>query len=432
MNKFLNISISALLFAAMMLCSCTSRETINPGNTSVPSEQSIAHTHLEAETTPRTTVAEIKTSAPEQTLPTQTIVEAQTTAPNSNVIEEIKSLETTAAEEKTTLTAAEEKTTASEPAEDIEPPAAEPPVVDRFASLGIPEDVGYSYYTEEIREQMLEHGIDYDTVEQLIDVGFIFPEMLEMSHEERCIRSFTHSFRHFDGSIEEMLELLPKTEAYIAENYPDIITKHQYGSSVQGRSLDAYFFSNCEEPKQKIMLTFAMHGYEGDFRNDGAFLTESAYAIMLFYAENPEFLGEAQLIFCPMLNPDGVYAPKNAKYGREQSKGIDMNRDFKKGLFRAAESIALRDFMQEVEPDILIDFHGWLNATYGDSSLAKIFNKHTKLYHWDKQYGSSQGYLIGYAHKQGIRSLLVEHEHFTEINSIGIIYALNEICSKTE
>jgi len=60
--------------------------------------------------------------------------------------------------------------------------------------------------------------------------------------------------------------------------------------------------------------------------------------------------------------------------------------------------------------------------------LARVFETHTGLELIDEGYGATQGYLIGYAHKKGIRSLLVEHEHFTEINARGVLYALNAIC----
>jgi len=426
----------ALLLALTLFCACSDQIT-KTHTESVIIEQTASAAPFENEPNLPATSAPTKTTVLNTTIiekpeTTPTIIETSTTIQENKTVNMPE--ETTVVSEKTIAAATEtvpEIPTKNE-AEATMPEITEEPVDDRFAPLGIPEDVGYSYYTEEMREQMLENNLDYQTVESLIDVGFIFSEMLEMSHEERKVRSFAHMLTYFDGSTEELLAQLPETEAYIMENYADIVSKKQYGSSVQGRSLDAYFLSNTDTPRQKIILTFAMHGYEGDSENDGAYLTESAYAMMLFYAQNPEFLGEAQLIFCPMLNPDGVYAPKDAKYGREQSEGIDMNRDFKKGRFNAAESIALKAFLQETEPDILIDFHGWLNATYGDSALAKVFNKYARLYHWDKQYGASQGYLIGYAHNQGIRSLLVEHEHFTEINSAKVIYALNEICRQAK
>ena len=211
------------------------------------------------------------------------------------------------------------------------------------------------------------------------------------------------------------------------ETHGDLVQKIQYGTSVQGRSLDAYSLCAVSQPRRTVMLTFALHGYEGGSRSDGAYLTDSAYLMMQFYAENPEFLGDVRLVLCPMVNPDGAWAGEGADYGREQADGIDLNRDFGADGFRTAESTALRDLMAQVRPDILIDIHGWLNATYGETELARIFDRYTGLYHWSKGYGASKGYLIGYANGLGIQSLLVEHAGAADMKHSGVLYALNRI-----
>ena len=315
-----------------------------------------------------------------------------------------------------------------EPAPEPVPEPAPEPVPDRFAALGIPEEVGDAYYTESVRETMLQQGLDYATVEQLLDGGYQFSEMVEMTPEQRRVCSFAQRYGHFEGGAAELLATLPQTEAYILGTWGDRVQKATYGTSRLGRSLDAYVLCAVEEPRQTVMLTFALHGYEGAERHDGAYLTDSAYMLMQFYAMNPEFLGETRLVLCPMVNPDGVYAEKSDGYGREQADGIDLNRDFDADGFRAAESVALRELIARIKPNILIDFHGWLNATYGDTKLARIFDKHTGLYHWTTNYGASLGYLVGYAHEQGIRALLVEHTHFTEMHPKGLLYAVNQIC----
>ena len=316
-----------------------------------------------------------------------------------------------------------------EPVPEPQPePVPEPAPPDRFAVLGIPEEVGEDFYTDQVRETMLQQGMEYQTVEQLLDAGYLFSEMVDMTREQRLVLGLTGRYGRFGGSAGELLESLPVAEAALLADYGELVQKWSYGTSRQGRSLDVYSMSAVDAPKQTVMLTFALHGYEGGERHDGAYLTDSAYMMMRFYAQNPEFLGETRLVFCPMVNPDGVYAGADSGYGREQSDGVDMNRDFGADGFRAAESIALRDLIASVQPDILIDFHGWLYATYGDTELAEIFDRYTGLYHWSDGYGIAKGYLVGHAHSLGIRALLVEHEHFTEIKYAGMLYAINEIC----
>jgi len=300
---------------------------------------------------------------------------------------------------------------------------------DPYAELGIPAQADQTVYTQQVKAFMLEQKLEYTAMQALLDSGRTFEQITSMTHEERMIESFVFANPRPGGTPEDLLEVLPKQFAQLTVQYPLIVSREQYGSSVQGRSLDAYILANCAQPERTIILTFAIHGYEGLKANDGVYLTESACRLIRFYCQNPTFLGTTQLIICPMLNPDGVFKPAASGYGREQSQGVDMNRDFRKDMFKAQESQAFRDFLLANKPEILIDFHGWLNGTYGDAQLAEVFRHHTGLEHTDPNYGSQMGYLMGYAYKQGIRSLLVEHVHYNKIDLGGMIGAVNELCA---
>jgi len=284
-------------------------------------------------------------------------------------------------------------------------------------------------YTDEMKKRIKEIKLSKNDIEKLTDLGYTIPEMIAMSKKEKDVLVISGAWRPFGGSTADLLNMLPQNIALMTEKYHSIITKQQYGATVLNRPLEAYFLSSPNsDVKRKIVLTFAMHGYEGDSKNDGVYLAENAYHIMLYYAINPDKLHDTQLIIIPMVNPDGVYSPDSTvSYGRGQSLGIDMNRDFIISRFKAQESRYLRDLLLKEKPDLLIDFHGWYNGVYGDSTLARYFSDYMDLPQKDVMYGASQGYLIGYAKSIGIRSLLVEYNGIMDINCTNLILALNEI-----
>lgn len=284
-------------------------------------------------------------------------------------------------------------------------------------------------YTDEMKKRIKEIKLSKNDIENLTDLGYTIPEMINIPKKEKDALVISGTWRPFEGSTADLLNMLPQNIAFMTEKYHDIITKQQYGTTVMNRPLEAYFLSSPSSGvKRKIVLTFAMHGYEGDSKNDGVYLAENAYHIMMYYALNSDKLHNTQLIIIPMVNPDGVYSPDSfVPYGRNQSQGIDMNRDFIFNKFKAQESRYLRELLLKEKPDFLIDFHGWYNGVYGDSTLARYFSDYMDLRQKDVLYGTSQGYLIGYAKSIGIRSLLVEYNGIMDINCTKLILALNEI-----
>lgn len=308
--------------------------------------------------------------------------------------------------------------------------------IDFFSELGIPESVGFDgFYTRDTRQKMLSLGFTYTDFESLIDLGYIPEEIFLLTSEEKDVYAAAGMFTPHESLLELTKTLYSEIEGLddyftaLGDQNTTVPELIQYGESVLGRPLYYYHIQNPNrEPAKKIMLTFAIHGYEGEASCDGAYLAEQAYQIAFFYCLKPEYLENAELFIVPMVNPDGVMNRNGGtKFGRGQSQGIDMNRDFLSGKFEAPETAALRDLLKSVSPDVFIDFHGWYDESYGDAELGKAFAANLGLAHVSEDYGTRQGYLYGYAKSRGARALLVEHSGYASVNTKDLILSLNTI-----
>jgi Predicted carboxypeptidase len=138
-----------------------------------------------------------------------------------------------------------------------------------------------------------------------------------------------------------------------------------------------------------MLLTFAMHGFDGGWDKDGAFLVQIANNVIREFSEHPEELQKTRLIVVPCVNPDGIYYGKSEHgIGRCNGQGIDINRDFDyfweyssdskyhtgNTPFSTPEAQILRQLVLAEKPDIVIDIHGWSNCTYGDKQIGECFN----------------------------------------------------------
>ena len=308
--------------------------------------------------------------------------------------------------------------------------------IDFFSDLDIPGSVGFDgVYTRDTRQKMLSLGFTYTDVEALLDMGYFIDEIFLFSPEEKNVYATAGRFTPHESLLELTKKLYSEIEGlddYFAAFgdgtvvVPELI---QYGESVLGRPLYYYHIKNPNrEPAKKVMLTFAIHGYESEASCDGAYLAEQAYQIAFFYCLKPQYLEDTEVFVVPMVNPDGVMNRNGGeKFGRGQSQGIDMNRDFLKGEFKAQETVALKNLMKKLSPDVFIDFHGWYNESYGDAELGKAFATKLGLAHISEEYGTRQGYLYGYAKSLGMRSLLVEHSGYASVNTKDLILSLNII-----
>ncbi len=176
---------------------------------------------------------------------------------------------------------------------------------------------------------------------------------------------------------------------------------------------------------QTMLLTFAIHGFDGAWEHDGAALVQIANSIIHEFSTHPQRLQDTRLIVVPCVNPDGVLNGQS-EYGLGRCNGqeIDINRDFdyyweysddpqfRTGPkpFSTPEAVILRDLVLKEKPDIVIDFHGWQNSTLGDD-LGKYFNQNFGLRDpapMEKDIASMRQYFAGWASNYA-RAVLVEY-----------------------
>lgn len=191
--------------------------------------------------------------------------------------------------------------------------------------------------------------------------------------------------------------------------------RYVYGTSVQGRELEAYIIKGKKSKSNKILfIDFACHGFEDSYARDGKVLVNIGNEMVKYYSLNPGKLKDYTLVVVPCVNPDGTIAGKNnmrackSAFGRCTAKHVDMNRDFTK--FRAKESKALKKLFEKYNPDVYLNFHGWLNTSIGTPWLARLSSR--KLLLGKVQAGSyGNGYIISYVRKKYNASVcLVEYK----------------------
>jgi len=202
-----------------------------------------------------------------------------------------------------------------------------------------------------------------------------------------------------------------------------------------------------------MLITFAVHGFDGAWDKDGASLVQIANNIIREFSTYPEELQTTRLVVVPCVNPDGIwYGQSENGIGRCNGQGIDINRDFDyywqyssdskyhtgSAPFSTPEARILRDLVLKEKPDIILDFHGWSNCTYGDVELSNYFNKkfnmnnlnpksQDKIYlpqhfvGWGSQYG--RAVLVEYPNPANPRNLIELQYSSKTIN------AIKEICN---
>ncbi|KUO58161.1 MAG: hypothetical protein APF84_09160 [Gracilibacter sp. BRH_c7a] len=202
-----------------------------------------------------------------------------------------------------------------------------------------------------------------------------------------------------------------------------ICSEETYGYSGLNTPLQFYRLGNPES-KKKILCVFAMHGFEDAFYRDGQALVDTAYKVIAHLREDPASLDHVEVMVVPCANPDGLAEGWTCNGpGRCQiSQGIDINMDFDYNFrvrtntrnktdnqpFTSPEAAALRDLILQEKPDMIIDFHGWVNSASGDQEIAKIFCKYLNLAYEDKEKTFYDGFFVGWAGRYA-RSVLVEY-----------------------
>lgn len=179
-----------------------------------------------------------------------------------------------------------------------------------------------------------------------------------------------------------------------ASEQKKILPEHEIiGYSSRGHVIQAVTIAPAKYNKT-ILLTFAMHGFEDSWAYDGASLVQIANDVIETFAANPTALNHTRLIVVPCVNPDGLMRGCDDNLaGRCNGQGIDINRDFDYQWkyiadakyrtgdipFTTPEANLLKELVINEKPDLVIDFHGWLNAIYGDEEIGQYFSDSLKV-----------------------------------------------------
>jgi murein tripeptide amidase MpaA len=194
-----------------------------------------------------------------------------------------------------------------------------------------------------------------------------------------------------------------------------------------------------------ILLTFAMHGFDDSWDYDGAALVQIANDVISSFASNPADLNRTRMIIVPCVNPDGLLRSLNDNVaGRRNGLGIDINRDFDyqwtycgeaqyhTGVkpFSTPEANILKDLVLKEHPDLVIDFHGWMNAVYGDEQIGQYFSDSLAVANHGLNVVADAALsktFIGWA-QQHTRAILVEYpDPKNPVNVINLKYSQKTI-----
>lgn len=169
----------------------------------------------------------------------------------------------------------------------------------------------------------------------------------------------------------------------------DVYERKVYGYSEMGQDMACHRVGR-PDAEIRILMTFGVHGFEDHHDHDGLVLTSIAESLIGYYLAHTDELEGFALYIVPYANPDGLrYGETEDGFGRCNLYGLDINRDFptkwkhvSKGRYKngpepfsTAEARSIRNLVEDVQPTIGIDVHGWINGVYGDQELAQPFCK---------------------------------------------------------
>ncbi|CAN5328303.1 hypothetical protein BH09ACT12_BH09ACT12_13250 [soil metagenome] len=154
-----------------------------------------------------------------------------------------------------------------------------------------------------------------------------------------------------------------------AERPTTVLKRAVIGTSVQGRDLVAFHLGEPKRPHVKtVVLLAAMHG------------NEAAPSQILRSLVDGESVIALDLWVLPTYNPDGVAAGT-----RKNAHGVDLNRNFPyewadlDGNYESGpkpasepETQAVMDFLDRVDPDVILSFHQPLNGVDTDTKNPRL------------------------------------------------------------
>lgn len=215
-----------------------------------------------------------------------------------------------------------------------------------------------------------------------------------------------------------------------------------YGYSELGRDLICHRIGRPEST-QSLLMVFGIHGFEDAFDHDGEVLKQIAESLISHYTANTGELGNLCLYIVPCANPDGLIdGTTHQGFGRCNANEIDVNRDFPfnwiesaiprnqtgETPFATAESRAIRDLVEMIQPTYGMDIHGWKEASYGNGDMAEVF---AKPFRFEIKRLSTEGMLCAWLNSITEEAILLELPPFPDFddyvtqNSARLIEGVN-------
>ena len=219
-----------------------------------------------------------------------------------------------------------------------------------------------------------------------------------------------------------------------------------YGSSGTGKhNLQYYRIGTGPHALAEI---FGVHGYEDAWAADGLELCKLANSLIeTLAAEDDDWKSTWSVYVVPTANPDGITEgyTHNGPGRTTVSSGVDFNRCFPSNFVAtytarnytgsqsllAPEAKALYSTLKSIQNSSttmrLLDIHGWLNTTYGDSELSAPFC--TQFGIGNQSVMGGKGYLSRWVISVGIPAALIElpfpssiaaisdNQYFTKLNA---------------
>ncbi len=180
-------------------------------------------------------------------------------------------------------------------------------------------------------------------------------------------------------ATDEVLPQLSVADDLDARALAPAVTRLFYGTTVEQQTLIYYRIRPAQPNGKAAFLTFAVHGFEDAWAQDGRALYSIAHAAIDYYGAHPERLAGWTLYIVPSANPDGMryginnWREREGAYGRCTARGKDINRNVSVGTSR--EQRALKMLFDELDPTIAVDFHGWYNTYYGSAKVGGFFQR---------------------------------------------------------
>lgn len=196
------------------------------------------------------------------------------------------------------------------------------------------------------------------------------------------------------------------------------------GRSVKGRAIEAYLFERPREDESVSVVIYG--GIHGGYEWNTVLLVKR---LIDHFRVHPEDIPEGCRIYLiPVVNPDGLhritggtpvgehdFSSAFLEDGRFNANGVDLNRNWDNRWkpdaywrsrsvnagekpFSEPETRALRDFVSEVEPELVISYHSAANGIYyaGKHYSWEPARRFAEAYSEASGYPIPRGSLVGY------------------------------------